>query len=182
MIEQREYQIRIIDKTYTAFVDQNYKSVLIESPCGSGKTVMGLIALHRLSERFPGIRFGWVAMRRKLLQQAEKENERIGVKDIYFVSMFDKNPPEADVLITDEAQHDAADTCLALHHNMKAKYFLGLTATPFRTDKIKLAFEKIISDCGVRYLIEQGYLSNFDQYIIPEWTPEFVAQRYLEDP
>jgi superfamily II DNA or RNA helicase len=121
-------------------------------------------------------------MRRKLLDQAKKENERIGVKNIKFISMFDKNPPQAEFMITDEAQHDAADTCLALHHNMKALYFLGLTATPFRTDKIKLAFEKIISDCGVRFLIEQGYLANFDQYVVPEWTPYFVAQRYLEKP
>ncbi len=180
-LEPREYQIRIIGKAFDAFQVIKHKSVLIESPTGSGKSSMGLV-ICKLLENELGIRTGWVAMRRKLLQQAAKENEKIGVENIHFVSMFEKDPPEVDILVTDEAQHDAADTCLALHHNMKAKFFLGLTATPFRTDKVKLAFEKIIADCGVRYLIESGYLANFDQYIIPKWTPEFIAERYLEDP
>jgi superfamily II DNA or RNA helicase len=65
---------------------------------------------------------------------------------------------------------------------MGAKLSLGLTATPFRTDRVKLAYEKIIKDCGVRFLIEQGYLSPFNQYALEEFTPQSVSKAFLEDP
>lgn len=179
-IEHREYQQRIITKAIEAY-NTNYKSILIESPTGSGKTVVGLSICKALEEKL-NIKINWVAMRRKLLAQAAKENERIGVKNINFMSMFDKNPPQADFMVTDEAQHDSADTCTTLHNTTKAKYSLGLTATPFRTDKIKLSYEKIISDCGVRFLIEGGYLSNFNQWVIPKFDVSTVCNQYLSNP
>ena len=181
-LEIRDYQQRIMAKTIDAYTNQKLKSVLIESPTGSGKTVIMLMILKKLEELDPAMTFGWVAMRTKLLAQARQENERVGVKNIEFVSMFEKHPPKSKMIITDEAQHSAADTCLNLHHMMEAEISCGLTATPFRTDKIKLAYEKIISDCGVRFLIEKGYLSNFDQYVIPEFTPKTVVERFMDDP
>ena len=180
-IEQRDYQIRIVNKTVDAFLKENCKSILIESPTGSGKTLIALQALKRLKEIKPNFTFGWVAMRHKLLQQAKIENERVGVQDITFISMFDDSPPKVNVMITDEAQHDAAATCAALHKTMEAELSIGLTATPFRTDRIKLAYEKVIHDCGVRFLIEQGYLSNFHQYVIPKWSPTEVATQYAAE-
>lgn len=181
-IEEREYQQRVIRQTVESFMDHDLKSILIESPTGSGKTVMALSSLKRMQDRDPKLTFGWVAMRKKLLAQAAKENERIGVKNIEYISMFEKDPPKCKVMITDEAQHDAAQTCATLHKSLGAKWSLGLTATPFRTDRIKLSYEKIIRDCGVRFLIEQGYLSEFDQYAIPKWTPGHIAKHYLGDP
>lgn len=181
-LEQRDYQLRIISKTHHAFCVDGIKSVLIESPTGSGKTVMGLSALKRIKETYPEIRFGWVAMRQKLLTQAAEENERVGVQDIKFVSMFDSKPPKCDLLVTDEAQHDAAATMATLHKEMGAKWSLGLTATPFRTDRVKLSYEKIIRDCGVRFLIEEGWLSPFDQCVIPNWTPLEIAKQLISNP
>lgn len=180
-LEPRDYQARIISKVCNSFLT-DYSSVLLESPTGSGKTSMGLVSLKLLKDAIPDITFGWVAMRRKLLQQAEEENERIGVEDIQFVSMFERDPPTCDLIITDEAQHDAASTCAALHEKMGAKWALGLTATPFRTDRIKLSYEKIIRDCGVKFLIEQGYLAPFNQYAIPSWDPLHVADQIAADP
>lgn len=181
-LEKRDYQERIIGKTVKAFLEDDYRSILIESPTGSGKTVVALCALKKMKEARPDLSFGWVAMRRKLLAQARQENERIGVEDIQFISMFEKNPPKCDVIVTDEAQHDSAATCADLHKIMQAKYSLGLTATPFRTDRVKLAYEKIIRDCGVRFLIEEGYLAPFSQYIIPEWSPEEIAKQLIATP
>ncbi len=179
-IEAREYQQRIIQKIMTAY-DQKFRSVLLESPTGSGKTLISLMALKRLQEADPTLTFGWVAMRRKLLQQAFEENERVGVKNIDFISMFDKNPPQKHIIICDEAQHDAAATMADMHKAMGAEWSLGLTATPFRTDRIKLSYEKIISDCGVRFLVEQGYLSQFQQYVVPKWTPDIVVSRLVAE-
>jgi superfamily II DNA or RNA helicase len=410
-LEPREYQARIIDKVIDSFKVANHKSVLLESPTGSGKSLMGLIICKFLEDEM-GLSVGWVAMRTKLLGQAEKENKKIGVKNIKFVSMFDKNPPKCDLMVTDEClpassrviclvnnepmiitigdvmcgigthvlsadsfglifqpitsrvdmgirelievvtdsgtilitengriftedgyimvsdlvpgasccqtynkergttyeprkisgnpsrktkesatlcvrvwpegtvelarsllsevlvqspsekntkyninttsgtnnqrnnfatqnsiptyntksmvqihtlpsistegkiisirrtakfvntydigvanthnffangilvhncQHDSADTCISMHGKMGAEFALGLTATPYRTDKVKLVYEKIITDCGVRFLVEAGYLSNFDQYVIKDWSPQIVGQTFLAE-
>jgi intein/homing endonuclease len=125
-LESRDYQTRIICGICNNFLE-GCTSILLESPTGSGKSAMGLTALKLMEKILPDLTFGWVAMRRKLLAQAKQENERIGVTDIHFVSMFDKNPPKCDVIVTDEAQHDSAATCADLHKAMEAKYSLGLS-------------------------------------------------------
>jgi len=179
-LEPRDYQARIIAKAFDAFTVSKFRNVLIESPTGSGKSAMGLLLCKLLEEKY-GYSFGWVAMRRKLLHQAAKENDRIGVKNIQFVSMFDKNAGKFDFMVGDEAQHDAAATMANLHQTTAANMSLGLTATPFRTDRIKLSFDKVINDCGVRFLIEKGYLSQFERMVISDWHPVTVATRFLED-
>jgi superfamily II DNA or RNA helicase len=87
-----------------------------------------------------------------------------------------------DLLITDEGHHSAARTCAELYVKTGAKLTLGLSGTSFRTDRVQLCYEKIISDYGVRFLIEEGYLSQYDQYAIPKWTVQTVAHRFLDDP
>lgn len=180
-IETREYQQRLVTKALNAYA-QGLKSVLLESPTGSGKTIMGLLILKKLQELDPEMSFGWVTMRRKLLLQAKRENERVGVNNISFVSMFDKNPPHFKFMVSDECQHDAAASSADMHKVSGAGLSLGLTATPFRTDRVKLSFDKVISDCGVRFLIESGFLSQFKQWVIPKWTPQDVAKHYLLSP
>ena len=103
-VEPRPYQARIVRKTLDMFlgslrngageVEPAARSVMIESPTGSGKTVVGLLVARALQE-LAGVRVGWVAMRRNLLSQAEAENrdKGIGVDSIRFISMFEKDPP-----------------------------------------------------------------------------------------
>src|SRR2546421_10380750 len=104
-MEPRPYQQRIVAKAVDCFCDKGLRSILIDSPTGSGKTVMALLIGRALQDAL-GLRIGWVAMRRYLLDQARAENEqrRIGV-NAQFISMFDREPPtNLDVLIVDEAQ------------------------------------------------------------------------------
>ncbi|HEY1066869.1 MAG TPA: DEAD/DEAH box helicase family protein, partial [Pirellulales bacterium] len=155
-VEPREYQKRIVEKTVAMFSGEHKnrageleppaQSVMIESPTGSGKTVMGLLAAKCLAERF-GLSVGWVAMRRNLLAQAEEENRRKGFNlDLSLISMFDKEPPRCDLLIVDEAQHDGARSMSDLHSAVRPKMVLGLSATPYRSDRIKLCFDKVVAD------------------------------------
>ena len=51
MLEQRDYQTRIIDRTLAA-VDQGHRSILIEAACSAGKTVMVHVIAQRLYERY----------------------------------------------------------------------------------------------------------------------------------
>ena len=55
MLQQRDYQTRIIDRTIAA-VDQGHRSILIEAACSAGKTVIAHVIAQRLYERY-----GWTA-------------------------------------------------------------------------------------------------------------------------
>jgi superfamily II DNA or RNA helicase len=195
--ESRPYQKRIITKSVAAFHDICEKSVNhtaavnVESPVGSGKTLMGLTICKDLIDNHAAlfgkkkedIQIGWCAMRRTLLSQAADENLKFtSLENIHFVSMFDKTPPKVDILVFDESHHSAAESAVTLYTSCNPKVLLGLSATPYRTDNMKLCFNKSITDAGHRQLIEEGYLAAFDQYMLDSWTPESVTTCYLEDP
>lgn len=202
-VEPRPYQRTITTKSNDMFLGRNEnvrgeieppaRSVLIESPTGSGKTVMGHLVAKALKASFPDLTIGWVAMRRNLLSQAAAENRNLGinVEDIHYISMFDKNPHELlaarqegrpMLMVVDEAQHDAATSMAHLHNRLSPDYILGLTATPFRTDRVKLCFDKVVKDAGIHQLIQAGYLSRYHHYSIPSWDPETVAEHYMQEP
>lgn len=182
-VQPRPYQERIIEKTVISFCDKGMRSILIESPTGSGKTVMGLMIARLMQEQL-GIRVGWIAMRRYLLSQAAEESRARGINvDAEFISMFEKNPPTGlDLLIVDEAQHDAAQSMANLHQKIQPRFILGLSATPFRADKVKLCFDSVIRDAGIHSLIQDGYLSSFQHFTIPMHTPEKVVGHYTREP
>jgi superfamily II DNA or RNA helicase len=182
-VEPRPYQKRIVEKV-VGHLGAGDRSVLIESPTGSGKTVMGLLIARAIQQRH-GFKVGWVANRRYLLAQAAAENEArgIGVNDLRLISMFDREPPaDVDFLIVDECQHDAADSMAHIHNVVKPKMILGLTATPFRSDRVKLCFQKVIKDAGIHQLIQDGYLSQYHHYTMPCWAPRDVAEFYAREP
>lgn len=181
-VQPRPYQQRIIHKAVDLFTNKQLRSVLIDSPTGSGKTIMGLQIARALQDRL-AVRTGWVAMRRYLLSQARAENgqRRIGVH-AEFLSMFDRDPPtDLDLLVVDEAQHDAAQSMAYLHQRIRPRFILGLSATPFRADRIKLCFDSVLKDAGIQTLIQDGYLSPYHHYTIPQYSPDRVAEFYLRD-
>ena len=200
-VDPRPYQSRIVQTAVDMFTGQHrnrngqvdeVKSVMVESPTGSGKTVMALLTDRCIQAIDTDLHLCWVEMRRNLLSQADRENREkmIGVSNISFVSMFDKNPgvildAKRDgrkiLMIVDEAHHDAASSCAHLHNILDPDFVLGLTATPFRTDQMKLCFNKVIKDAGIHRLISDGYLSKFDHYMLERWTPDTVAKKYLAE-
>lgn len=180
-IEPRPYQSRVVNRTLQHFLDK-LPSVLIESPTGSGKTNMALLVCKLLQLR-TGMSIGWVAMRRNLLKQAEQENRDKGFNcDINFISMFENEPAKVDLLVVDEAQHDATKSMSHIHNYIKPQFILGLSATPFRADRAKLCFAKVVTDAGLRLLIKEGWLAPFHHHTIPQWTPESVCDQYISDP
>ena len=191
-VEPRAYQTRIVRRAVDLYrgtaVDRQGRperavtSVLIESPTGSGKTVMGL-AVAAWAQRTMGHSVGWAAMRRNLLAQAQAENDAkgFGVR-LTPISMFDKAPPRVDLLVVDEAQHDGAMSMSTLHGAIRPKLILGLSATPYRADRVKLCFEAVLRDAGIHSLIQDGFLSPFRHFTIPHYTPEAVAGHYAREP
>jgi superfamily II DNA or RNA helicase len=190
-LEPRPYQARVVRWVLDLFagraVDREGRperavtSVLVESPTGSGKTVMGLAVARQLQKR-EGMTVGWCAMRRTLLAQAAAENARGFGLDLKLISMFDKVPPQVDLLVVDEAQHDGALSMANLHSFVRPRLVLGLSATPFRADRFKLCFERSVKDAGIHHLIRDGYLSRYHHYTIPRYDPEAVADAYADEP
>lgn len=187
--QARDYQERLVVKTCD-YLESGIKSVLVNSPTGSGKTIIGLLAARHLQLKH-NVGIGWVAMRRNLLKQASDANQamRIGCEGIRFISMFNHNPPTVDelgrpikLLVVDEAQHDSVSSMANLHNIIKPSWTLGMTATPFRTDRIKLCFDKVIRDIGIHQLIQSGYLSQYHQFTLPQWNVDEVVNCYLREP
>jgi hypothetical protein len=147
---------------------------------------------RRMQENW-GYRVGWVAMRRNLLARAADENHRRGFNvDLKLMSMFDKAPPKADLLVADEAQHDGAMSMANLHGMIPPEKILGLSATPYRTDRVKLCLPAPFSKAGyvtlgAGKLLHSGGKANrvlFDESFNPEqrWSPLNRAQvRYADE-
>ena len=99
-LDYRPYQERIVTKTVDLFqgryvgkngrVKPPARSVMIESPTGSGKTGMALMACKLLEQEDDSLMVVWTSMRQALLKQAARENADLGinVKSARFVSMF----------------------------------------------------------------------------------------------
>lgn len=177
-LEAREYQQRIVDKT-VHLLEKEADSVLIESPVGSGKTAMALMAALPYAEK--GWKIGWAAMRRNLLRQIKEESVRIEFPyPITTISMFDKNAPQVDLLVVDEAQHDPTASMETVHSKARPKKIIGLTATPQRRDRVNLCFQRVVSDANIGELIRMGYLSHYMHYTLPEYVPTSVADFYVD--
>jgi superfamily II DNA or RNA helicase len=69
-----------------------------------------------------------------------------------------------------------------LHSKVRPTWTLGLSATPYRTDRIKLCFDQVIRDAGIAALIADGYLSQYHHYTIPTHSPEFIAKLLADRP
>lgn len=179
LLDPRVYQLRIIDKCLE-YYQEGFKSVLIESPTGSGKTPVGLVICKILQNL--GLSTGWMSASRNLLHQTsiENANKQICDNPIHYISMFSKVAPKVDALVVDEAHHDACNSAAGIHNQCKPKFIVGLTATPYRADRVKLCFEKVIKDVGISYLIKNGFLSQFNHWSLKSYDPESVVHAYLD--
>ena len=95
--EKRQYQEEAVCKCIGAFADRSIKSVMLESPVGSGKTYMALETIHRLQERLGReLKVNWVAPRKVLLQQVMEENRDLYQDNIRPVSLFTRRTASAN--------------------------------------------------------------------------------------
>ena len=178
--EERPYQREAVEKTLGLF-DAGAESVLIESPVGSGKTVMGLMIVRELQRRAP-LRVNYVASRRHILDQMMELNAAFFHCDVVPLSVFCSNPPPADLLILDEAHHEATQSCVNMYERTGNRLTLGLSATPMRTDRMRLSFQHNVHCCNIQRLIDIGVLSPYHIYKMPEWNVEAVSRIFIQQP
>ena len=181
--EERAYQQDAVTECVAGFVRDGKSSVMLESPVGSGKTYMALETVHRMQEVLGRrLKVNWVAPRRHLLRQVMEANRDLHRDCIRPVSLFEKAPPPADFIVLDEAHHEATQSCVLLYEKMKGDFVLGLSATPMRTDRMKLSFQRTVTTCSIDRLVREGYLSQFHSYLLPHYGPQIAAECYLDSP
>lgn len=165
------------------------KNGILVSPCGSGKTLMGLETVARI-----GLKTLWVAHTNDLVRQAmdrAKENfdlyftkygtisqGKVKIGDITFATaqtLCNLDLPlykdEFDVIVIDECHHIyKGDNSLAMYYkilsNLSARYRFGLTATPKRADGLERCMYALLGE--VAHTIPKEEVKKFTCPVVVE--------------
>lgn len=200
----RDYQNRAISQARDAFTE-GARSVVIVSPCGSGKTFFAAHMCRLAIEKSK--RCLWIVAGVELCDQAFDTFERMGVHvgmicasstrrtDIaapmqvasIHTLIAREHWPEADLVIADECRHFLSAEFAPVLQRYRGKHIIGLDATPERSDGVGLIhmFDRLIVGSQVSELQRLGHLVQCD-VITPGrvLNPHSVAQRpvdaYLE--
>ncbi|PHS13448.1 MAG: restriction endonuclease subunit R [Blastopirellula sp.] len=182
----RPYQDRLMDGARMAL--RRSRSILIQSPTGSGKTALTVAMMSRAASR--GLSSFFCVHQKELLKQtsqalweqrlehgmiaAGKRNSIMPCQVASVQTLVRRldQYKEPAMIIIDEAHRAAAATYMKiLEHYPNAK-IIGLTATPERTDGKGLGhlFQEIVEGPSIRELIDAGYLCDYDLFAPPTET------------
>lgn len=181
MITPRPYQMDLIERASARYAS-GIKSLLVQAPVGSGKTIVSSEIVRRAVAR--GKRVLFLAHRRRLITQKADKLTAFGVPHAILMSGHAQqtscpvqvasrdtllsravrndwiNPPPADLVIVDEAHRVLGDEYQRLLAMYPDAWHLGMTATPARGDGRGLgAFYQALECCvGIKELIAGGYI------------------------
>ena len=185
----RTYQIDAKEQIFRAW-DQ-YESVMLQMPTGTGKTYLFTSLIKDIVEYYKAnkceINILIVAHRIELLDQISKSLTKYGVPHGFIQGtreqhlwqrvqvgsimslLTSKNELsvrrcEFDFIIVDEAHHTLADTYKKLFEAFPDAKKLGVTATPYRLNHETFLhlYQYLITTPQVSWFINNGYLSDFD--------------------
>lgn len=202
----RGYQREAIEKTRLAVTDcraqGRRQGVLIVSPTGSGKTVIGAELARRAVER--GRRVLWAAHRTELVEQGARACAAMGLHvgvvaagsgmaddpaaHVAVASLDTLNArdirPTSDVVIIDEAHHACAATYRGILDHYRDGVLIGLTATPERSDGAGLGgdlFSRMVVVTTPAQCLEDGHLVPMQVIRPPRMLrPGQIAQRPVD--
>ena len=173
MYQLRPYQTKLVNEARN-FLSQGYKGVLIQSPPGSGKSVV-IAEIARLATNKGGYIL-FLAHRKELLDNIDetfKENNVDLSKVVILspgkvVNRF-ANLPKPTLIITDEGHHGKAATYKKIYDFYKNVPRLGFTATPWRMNGEGFTdiYEKMVTGPSIQWLIDNHCLAPYRWYSIP---------------
>jgi len=179
----RPYQTQAIERLRQK-IRQGKRRLVLVMPTGGGKTVVAASMIH--SSIGMGARSLFFAHRRELVDQCVEKLDSFGVKcgvimagdkrrDDYLptqvasvqtlVRRLDRKPP-ANVVYVDECHHGTSETYQTVMDAYPGAIIIGLTATPWRADKIGLSdiYEDSVLACTPAELMRQGSLVYYDAF------------------
>lgn len=187
----RPYQARAVAETLAAR-DRGVKRLILVAPTGAGKTEIASALFAGYVDR--GLRGLFLVHRLELVEQAAARFERHGIRvgiiqgdtpqtpdapiQVASVqSIARRSKPPADLVITDEAHHAAAESFADVLMAYPEAFHVGVTATPYRLDGRGLGtlFEEIIVASYPAELVELGYLVKPRIYTAP--APDLTGIR-----
>ena len=178
----RPYQQYIILQA-RHLIRQGARSILIQSPTGSGKTALTAHMLGTSSSK--GIQSFFICHRVELIRQSMQTFDAVGIPFGVEAAGF---PPDRrqlvqicsiqslarrldkvktpKLIVWDECTHIASKSWAAVHKHYSDAIHIGLTATPQRLDGKGLGdwFTHMVQGPSVSELIKQGYLSPYKAY------------------
>lgn len=179
MVSLRPYQIELIDKT-RFLMRQGCHSIILQSPTGSGKTLLTAHMLKTCAVR--GQRAFFIVHRRELVKQSirafsdvglpygvisagwwEEPKQPVQIASIQSLIRRHHKHAKPNLIVWDEAHHLGAESWKRLHAQYPNAYHIGLTATPCRLDGKGLGtfFKEMLQGPSVAWLIENGFLSKY---------------------
>lgn len=183
MVELRDYQSGLIDKTRNSILDGN-KKVIIVLPTGGGKTfIMAEIAKRSVDN---GHKVLALMHRRQLVQQMQDrfrdyglesgiimsgeetdldKNIQIGTIQTYHrrLQLYDTANPffiDASIVFVDEAHRSLSRTYKEALGTYQDKIVIGVTATPCLSSGVGMGryYNSLINGVDVQELVDNGYL------------------------
>lgn len=198
MIEERQYQRDLVDKTAKILGKKSHgPSVMLQSATGSGKTVMGIMLLQEYLEEFPNRCHAWVTDRNVLRKQSSKRLRKSGLRIAQMAGkkpdkrrwlkgyvnvvspkmrIWPRLPKLPGLMIVDEAHHAPASTWGRLIDQWRKQggFVVGLTATPWRLSKrqgFEDWFDELVCGPSIRELQDMGQLA----------TPRVISPFEIDD-
>ena len=174
-LELREYQKNALEE----FIGNRGRGVVI-LPTAAGKTVIGFKALERLRQKTliivptKNLLYQWIEHLTKYTSLTKNMIGQVGdqVKEIKEITITTYDSARTNLnafrkifnlVILDEAHHAAAKETVKVLEGLPARYRLGLTATPDRSDKGEELLFKYIGNpiivAKVSDLAENGYIA-----------------------
>ena len=166
----RDYQIDICSRVNEAF--DKYRSVMVQMPTGTGKTMVLAELVKQLMMKDEGVRILIVAHRRELIEQIKAtikrmkmDSRNITVESIQTISRRIATIEFAPSLVViDEAHHALAKTYKMMWETWPDAKFLGLTATPCRLNGKGFTdlFDVLVQSWDIPTFIKEKWLSTYD--------------------
>ena len=181
----RDYQIDICSRVNEAF--ERHRSVMVQMPTGTGKTVVLAELVKRLKMKNEGLKILIVAHRRELVEQIKAtikrmkmDSRNITVESIQTISRrIDALDFIPSLVVIDEAHHALAKTYKMMWDAWPDARFLGLTATPCRLNGKGFTdlFDVLVQSWDIPTFIKEKWLSTYDFVSIKS---DGVTQRLID--